>query len=104
MNISPEGQRITARFIEAVQTLKSTGEIRGLNTVTTRCGANYWNVRTVLSEPATRVLKPELLACLVSDFGVSARWLLTGEGTIFDERHEYKTQLPFFLGKGAGEE
>ncbi len=57
MNISPEGQRITARFIEAVQILKSTGEIRGLNTVTTRCGANYWNVRTVLSEPATRVHK-----------------------------------------------
>lgn len=102
MNISPVGQKITERFFHAVEVLRQTGAVRGLGTVTSRCGANYWNVCTVRKEPATRVLKPELLACLVSEFGISARWLLTGEGDIFETRYEHKVQLPFLSGKGAG--
>lgn len=79
MDISEEGAAITERFFEAVGRLKAEKRIRGLQTLTTKYGWNRWNLQTLRAEPRRRVLKPELIAALVRDYGVSAEWLLLGK-------------------------
>lgn len=85
MIISPEGVEITKRFFEAVDTLRDKKKIRGLKTITDEYGANQGNTQLIKSDPATHVLKPELLAYLVRQYNVSAEWLLCGTGEMFKE-------------------
>lgn len=85
MKISPDGVAITKRFFLAIDVLITQKKIRGLNTFTTMYGINYWNLCTLRNDPSIRVLKPEFLAYLVRDFGISAEWLLTGVGSMFNE-------------------
>ena len=85
MNISPDGVAITKRFFLAIDVLITQKKLRGLNTFTKRHDINYWNLNTLKKDPEIRVLKPECLAYLVQDFGISAEWLLTGVGNIMKE-------------------
>ncbi len=94
MNISAEGQEITRRFFKAIELLKEAGQIRGLQTVTRRYGLNRRNLIHVANSPHNTVLKPELLHHLVKDYGVSALWLLTGEGFIFSYGSDTATVVP----------
>jgi len=80
MNISNDGIAITKRFFEAIECLRKTKKIRGLQTFTRSHNMNYWNTCTVRNQPDKSVLKPEWLAWLVQDYSISALWLLTGEG------------------------
>jgi hypothetical protein len=80
MEITPMGVAITERFFEAVALLKEEKSIRGLQTLTNRYGWNRWNTQTLRNDPAGHVLKPEMMAALVRDYGVSADWLLLGAG------------------------
>lgn len=82
MIISEDGVMITKRFFEAIELLKRQKTIRGLGTFTRNRGVNKWNLITVRKQPECSVLKPELLAWLVLDYGISAEWLLTGKGEI----------------------
>lgn len=84
MNISKEGIAVTNRFFEAIDMLKAQKKIRGLQTFTTAYGINRWNMNTVKWNPERCVLKPEWIVYLVRDYGVSAEWLLLGEGGIFN--------------------
>lgn len=88
MKISPDGVAITKRFFLAIDVLITQKKIRGLNTFTTMHDINYWNLCTLRSDPSIRVLKPEFLTYLVSDFGISAEWLLTGVGSMFNETQD----------------
>jgi len=80
MNISQEGIEVTKRFFEAIEFLRESKRIRGLQTITRRYGMNYWNMHTLKKQPSIRVLKPECLVYLVRDYDISAEWLLTGKG------------------------
>ncbi len=84
MKISKEGIEVTKRFFEAIDLLKQKRIIRGLQSFTNRYGINRWNMNTVKSNPEKSVLKPEWIVFLVRDFKVSAKWLLLGEGDIFE--------------------
>lgn len=84
MNISKEGILITQRFFEALDMIIAQGKIRGLQTFTKQYSINRWNMITIKNNPETSILKPEYLTYLVRDFGVSAEWLLTGKGKVFD--------------------
>lgn len=86
MNISPEGIMITERFFQAISELKSMKKIRGLQTFTRGHGINRWNLNSVKSSPSTRVLKPEWICFLVKDYGVSAEWIITGKGEMFNKK------------------
>ncbi len=83
MIISPNGVAITERFFKAIDALTTSGVFRGLQTFTRSYDINRWNLQHVRQYPEKTVLKPELLAILVSDFNLSAEWLLTGQGSMF---------------------
>lgn len=85
MCISDEGQAITHRFFEAIDILTEARYFRGVQTFTTRYGLNRRNLLHVKDSPANTVLKPEVMAHLVCDYGVSGTWLLTGEGSVFQD-------------------
>lgn len=76
MNISKEGIAITKRFFEAIDMLKAQKRMRGLLTYTKAHDINYWNINTVRNQPEVSVLKPEWIAYLVLDYGISADWIL----------------------------
>ena len=83
MKISAEGIAVTKRFFEALDMLKAQKQIRGLLTFTKAYDINYWNINTVRAQPEVSVLKPEWIAYLVRDFGISAEWILLGKGGMF---------------------
>ncbi|MBR1775079.1 MAG: hypothetical protein IJ759_06090 [Bacteroidales bacterium] len=83
MKINKNGVEITQRFFQAIELLKQTKKIRGLGTYTRENGINRWNLITVRNKPEISVLKPEWLVPLVTEYGFSAEWLLTGRGTIY---------------------
>lgn len=85
MKISPEGIAITKRFFEAIDMLKAQKRMRGLLTFTKAHDINYWNINTVRNQPEASVLKPEWIAYLVLDYGISSDWLITGRGGMFKQ-------------------
>lgn len=85
MKISEHGILITKRFFFVIDLLKQQKKIRGLHTFTQKYCINYWNMTTVKKEPNTHILKPEWLSYLVNDYGVSAHYLLTGVGAVFQD-------------------
>ena len=85
MSISKAGQEITNRFFQAIDILIEARYFRGLQTFTNRYGLNRRNLQHVKESPANTVLKPEVLAHLVCDYGISGTWLLTGEGPVFQD-------------------
>lgn len=73
-------QIIVKRFFDAIQELKSRKAIRGIQTFTTRYGINKRNFYTCKDQPERDIFQVAWLGYLVTDYGVSPRWLLTGEG------------------------
>lgn len=85
MKISSEGEEITKRFFIAIDKLIELKYIRGVKTLSTKYNINYWNFKTLKKEPSKRILKPEYIRYIVNDYGVSANWIITGKGAIFDK-------------------
>lgn len=78
-----DSQVIVVRFFEALQRLITDKRIRGKQTFTRRYGINRWNMLTLQKEPSRDIFQVGWLYYLVNDFGVSPRWLLTGEGEFY---------------------
>lgn len=98
---SPDSYAVVVRFFQALSELKSRGVIRGKQTFTRRYGINRWNLNTVEKNPESGMFKVEWLVYLSRDFGVSAQWLLTGEGSIFlkNDNDQKKHAVPAGSGK-----
>lgn len=81
-----DSQKIIRRFFQALQYLKDQRIIRGKQTFTRRFGINRWNMLTVEKEPSRDMFQTAWLNYLVTEYGVSAEWLLTGRGAIMSQR------------------
>lgn len=79
-----DSQRIVRRFFEALQRLKDDRRIRGKQTFTRAHNINRWNMLTLEKDNSRDIFQAAWLAYLVNDYGVSARWLLTGQGDFYD--------------------
>lgn len=81
---SEEGAKITKRFFEALYELKNRRIIRGKQTFTDRYGINRWNLNALEKGQGTQnSVQLDWLTYIVRDYGISGRWLLTGEGEMF---------------------
>lgn len=79
-----EQNQIVGRFFEALAWLKESKQIRGVKTFTDRYGINRRGLRRLQANPSTNDFKAAWLAYMVVDYGINARWLLTGEGRMHD--------------------
>lgn len=75
--------KINRRFFKALRLLKAHRAIRGIKTFTDRYGINRRNMATCEKEPHRGLFQLAWLTYIVRDYGVSARWLVLGEGNIF---------------------
>lgn len=79
-----ESEQITRRFFEALDKLKELKIIRGKKTFTDRYGINRWNLNALEKGQSTQIsVQLDWLTFLVRDYGISGRWILTGEGEMF---------------------
>lgn len=83
-----DGVEITKRFFIAIDVLRANKVIRGLKTFTRKYNINYGNMNTLKNHSKDRILKPEYIAYLCKGYGISPKWILTGEGNIFDDKFE----------------
>ena len=81
--VSPEGQKITERFFEAVEVLKSTKAIRGQATLSRELEDENSSMYKLKNHPEIYTLKPEYIRHLSLKYRVSAEWIITGKGQMF---------------------
>lgn len=72
----------TDRFFEAYDNLREMGATNKLR-ICREIGCDRRNFTKQMADHSRHILKPEWLGVLVAKYGVSARWLLTGEGWMF---------------------
>ncbi len=81
--VSETGQHITSRFFEVADALVSQGRLRGVQTLAKEIGILGSTLRKLRKQPEVYTLKPEFMPYLITEYGVSAEWLLTGRGEMF---------------------
>lgn len=77
-----DSQKIVKRFFEALYFLIDTKQIRGKQTFTRMYCINRWNMNKLEKKPESDIFQVSWLTYLVNDFGISAKWLLTGIGKL----------------------
>lgn len=88
-----ETTAIVKRFFEALETLKESGLLGGLQTFTRRYGLDRRNVQHLRGNLESGTFKAGWLTYLVNDFHVSATWLT----------HGARVFLAVRLGRGKGQ-
>ena len=83
-----DSQKVIARFFEALYRLKADHIIRGKQTFTARCDINRWNLNTLEKDMSRDIFQAAWLSYLVTEYGVSAQWLLTGRGEFYTKKKE----------------
>lgn len=78
--------KIVERFYEAFEAVKQYKLIRGTQTFTNQYDINRRNFLFVKRNPQSDMFQMAWITYLVKDFGVSALWIMTGKGQMFDKK------------------
>lgn len=78
-----EHSQIVERFFLVLADLKASRKIRGVKTFTDRYGVHRRSLQRI-QQTHSQEFRAVWLTYLVRDFGVSAQWLLTGEGGMYE--------------------
>lgn len=86
--ISDETLLIIVRFFAALHRVKKDKKVRGVQTFCHAHNINRRNLYTLEHDikAHSKMFDVSWLAFLVIDHDVNPRWLLTGEGTFYDEK------------------
>lgn len=83
---NPESIEIINRFFEAIEYLKSSRTIRGIQTFTNKYGINKRNFYTVRAKPESDMFQLIWITYLINDYGISAEWIMTGKGGMLSKK------------------
>ena len=83
---SEESQKIVGRFFQSIETLKTTGQLRGKKTFCDEMNINRRNLYQLEKNHSRDIFQVSWLTHLITKYGVSADWLLTGRGDMFKKR------------------
>lgn len=81
-----DSQKVIIRFFKAIYYLKNQRIIRGKNTFTENFGINRWNMNSLEKDMSRDIFQVAWLTYIVTEYNVSAEWLLTGKGSILTNR------------------
>lgn len=81
-----DSQKVISRFFKAIYYLKNQRIIRGKNTFTENFGINRWNMNSLEKDMSRDIFQVAWLTYIVTEYNVSAEWLLTGKGSILTNR------------------
>lgn len=81
---SPASKDIMERFYRLLDAIIARGEIRGVNTYCRLYGIDRRNLQANRKDLDRGWFQVGWLYPLVATYGISATWLLTGEGEMFE--------------------
>lgn len=85
-----DSQIVISRFFEALQQLKDDKKIRGIQTFTTKYNINKRHLYYQKNNLESDTIQLSWLTYLARDYGVSATWLLVGEGSFYELPENFK--------------
>ena len=83
---TPGSQEIMTRFYIALEALIALKKIRGVNTYCRRNNIDRRNLNAQKKDLDRSIFQLSWLQPMILDYGVNARWLITGEGRMFDDK------------------
>lgn len=86
-------QQVVGRFYEALDALKERKDIRGIQTFCSAYNIDKRNFYRQRKEPHVQILHFDWLVPLVTEYGISSLWLLTGLGKMFLPMFEKPTNV-----------
>lgn len=76
-------QQVVKRFFTALDALRERKDIKGFQTFCNDYGIDKRNFYKQRKEPHIQIMHFDWLVPLVTEYGVSALWLITGLGKMF---------------------
>ncbi len=76
-------QQVVGRFFQALDALKERKDIKGIQTFCTQYGIDKRNLYRQRKEPRIQIMHYDWIVPLVTEYGISSLWILTGLGKMF---------------------